>query len=263
MKARNREINIFNMSLLDILCGALGTFCFLMLVLFPFYSQDKGAAKAPEVPPGIDPKNYEQALARIKQLEDTLKQFQDYAAKLEARAKQSTAQASQAEAEAQDLRQKNNQLRSRNPILVLASFNEQDGNSIEVAEDDNCPVPQGKQRPPLDPAKHGNPFWTGDRNIFSGATATYMVRDAPACQYKFFLKVLAHNPSLPPMHGYIAAQTMTEFKVSPVIYNTRQQVLIPVAVVSVTQDLTQTIQIAIPQENTVPPGSPAPAGQQE
>jgi hypothetical protein len=35
MKARNREINIFNMSLLDILCGALGTVCFLMLVLFP------------------------------------------------------------------------------------------------------------------------------------------------------------------------------------------------------------------------------------
>jgi len=38
MKSRNREINIFNMSLLDILCGALGTFCFLMLTLLPYYS---------------------------------------------------------------------------------------------------------------------------------------------------------------------------------------------------------------------------------
>lgn len=37
MKPRNREINIFNMSLLDILCGALGAFCFLMLGLFPYY----------------------------------------------------------------------------------------------------------------------------------------------------------------------------------------------------------------------------------
>jgi hypothetical protein len=31
MKRRNREVNIFNMSLLDILCGTLGAFCFLML----------------------------------------------------------------------------------------------------------------------------------------------------------------------------------------------------------------------------------------
>ena len=37
MKARNREIEIFNMSLLDILSGALGAFCFLMITLFPHY----------------------------------------------------------------------------------------------------------------------------------------------------------------------------------------------------------------------------------
>ena len=37
MRARRREINIFNMSLLDILCGALGAFCFMMLVALPYY----------------------------------------------------------------------------------------------------------------------------------------------------------------------------------------------------------------------------------
>src|SRR6187401_334669 len=37
MKARNREVNIFNMSLLDILCGALGAICFLMISLLPYY----------------------------------------------------------------------------------------------------------------------------------------------------------------------------------------------------------------------------------
>jgi hypothetical protein len=37
MKVRRREVNIFNMSLLDILCGALGAFCFMMLALFPSY----------------------------------------------------------------------------------------------------------------------------------------------------------------------------------------------------------------------------------
>ncbi len=37
MRARRREVNIFNMSLLDILCGALGAFCFMMLVALPYY----------------------------------------------------------------------------------------------------------------------------------------------------------------------------------------------------------------------------------
>ncbi|MDB6148519.1 MAG: hypothetical protein JWO45_2183, partial [Spartobacteria bacterium] len=44
MRARAREINIFNMSLLDILCGALGAFCFMMLVLLPYYKPPGSAA---------------------------------------------------------------------------------------------------------------------------------------------------------------------------------------------------------------------------
>jgi hypothetical protein len=40
MKAQRREVNIFNMSLLDILCGALGAFCFLMLALLPFWKPE-------------------------------------------------------------------------------------------------------------------------------------------------------------------------------------------------------------------------------
>jgi len=45
VKSRNREINIFNMSLLDILCGALGTFCFLMLTLLPYYSPNSAGPR--------------------------------------------------------------------------------------------------------------------------------------------------------------------------------------------------------------------------
>ena len=41
MRRRNREVNIFNMSLLDILCGALGAFCFMMLALFPDHLKAK------------------------------------------------------------------------------------------------------------------------------------------------------------------------------------------------------------------------------
>src|SRR3984893_5080968 len=45
MRARRREINIFNMSLLDILCGALGAFCFMMLVALPYYKPSRGNAQ--------------------------------------------------------------------------------------------------------------------------------------------------------------------------------------------------------------------------
>ncbi len=44
MRKPRRDIEIFNMSLLDILCGALGAFCFLTLTLFPFYGRVEGAA---------------------------------------------------------------------------------------------------------------------------------------------------------------------------------------------------------------------------
>ncbi len=38
MRTKNREINIFNMSLLDVLTGALGAFMFMMLSFVPYYN---------------------------------------------------------------------------------------------------------------------------------------------------------------------------------------------------------------------------------
>lgn len=46
MKPRNREVNIFNMSVLDLLTGALGAFCFLTLALFPSYFKVTAASAA-------------------------------------------------------------------------------------------------------------------------------------------------------------------------------------------------------------------------
>ena len=51
MKPRNREVSIFNMSVLDLLTGALGAFCFLTLALFPYYFKAQGAAASPAPQP--------------------------------------------------------------------------------------------------------------------------------------------------------------------------------------------------------------------
>jgi hypothetical protein len=48
MRARNREVNIFNMSLLDILTGMLGAFLFLMLGLVPYYTKVKDLQQNPQ-----------------------------------------------------------------------------------------------------------------------------------------------------------------------------------------------------------------------
>lgn len=40
MKPRNREINIFNLSMLDVISGAMGAFLILMVVALPYYKKD-------------------------------------------------------------------------------------------------------------------------------------------------------------------------------------------------------------------------------
>ena len=52
MKPRNREVNIFNMSVLDLLTGALGAFCFLTLALFPSYFKTQKSS-APDQRPQL------------------------------------------------------------------------------------------------------------------------------------------------------------------------------------------------------------------
>ena len=40
MKPRNREINIFNLSMLDVICGSLGAFVIIMIILMPYYKKE-------------------------------------------------------------------------------------------------------------------------------------------------------------------------------------------------------------------------------
>jgi hypothetical protein len=57
MKPRNREVSIFNMSVLDLLTGALGAFCFLTLALFPYYFKAQSASASPAPSPSASANN--------------------------------------------------------------------------------------------------------------------------------------------------------------------------------------------------------------
>src|SRR5579871_4389144 len=122
MKPRNREINIFNMSLLDILCGALGTFCFLMLVLFPYYSIGKNAKQAPDIPPGVDPKTFEEAKARIQQLEDTLRKYKDFAQDVQNQLTAAQNENQKLQDQIKSMGKFSDQMEMRNPFVVVLHF---------------------------------------------------------------------------------------------------------------------------------------------
>jgi len=154
MKPRNREINIFNMSLLDVLCGALGAFCFLMLVLFPFYSQDKGVAKAPDVPAaGVDPKTFDEAKARIKELEDLVKKFQDYAAQADAAQKRAEAENRRMQGDLNTAQDRNNQLEMRKPLLAVGRFVVNDADFVQVYVEDDRVTTKGEKGLKIDVTK--------------------------------------------------------------------------------------------------------------
>ncbi|MCP5050642.1 MAG: hypothetical protein GY940_25995 [bacterium] len=40
MKPRNRDINIFNLSMMDVISGALGAFLIIVIILLPYYKKD-------------------------------------------------------------------------------------------------------------------------------------------------------------------------------------------------------------------------------
>ena len=57
MKPRNREVNIFNLSMLDVISGALGALIIIMVVLFPHYTKQRTEEE------------YQQMEARVQQLQ--------------------------------------------------------------------------------------------------------------------------------------------------------------------------------------------------
>jgi hypothetical protein len=265
MKPRNREVNIFNMSLLDILCGALGTFAFMMIVLFPYYSVGKNAvSKAPDVPPGVDPKTFEEAKARIQQLEDTVKKFQDYAKELEGLVNQLKAQNKQLQDEAKATGSSMNQMQMRNPFVAQLFFfgGPEDVGDISVY-DDRVTTDNKRRTPKPDVSKVEPVYWGGDLSGYSHAGAYYVVRDTPGGNYHLYLKVVKHDSTTGPFVATGAVATDSQFEPVPRFTVNEAQALVEFAVVNVkynSQDkdkpYTQKITITIPKERLA--DQPAP-----
>ena len=232
MRANRREINIFNMSLLDILCGALGAFCFMMLVALPYYKPATNAAeiqkqreKTEQLMRDIEKlsQNLDKPGA-ARDLEDLLKQLQAQIQSLQGQVnqltgeneqlrnqkeqlatqneqlttqnKQLTDQNQQLTAQNQKLAQENRQMRQREPFLILAQNDL--GAELDLYLDDIVSKNEkGQRNPPFDPTKKRNmPFWPGDTNAYAPAhgVIAWVVRDTPAgSKMHVFVKVPAES----------------------------------------------------------------------
>jgi len=219
MKPRNREINIFNMSLLDILCGALGTFCFMMIVLFPYYSGRP--SKAPEVPKGlVDPQTLQDALDQIKQLKESLAKMQGYSKQLEGQIEQQKQEAGKTNDHVSNLEM-------RNPFIGWTILQQNSPmNDLELYWDTDR-VQQGKTMPiKLDPTRHQVIQFYGDLGSIQSNMAYHAIRDCPPGEYRLVLKIIK---GVTPVRGWITIQMADFSYVSPYVKSERPQVAIPIA----------------------------------
>lgn len=205
MRARPREINIFNMSLLDILCGALGAFCFMMLVALPYYTTGSDAERKQnrEATANLlrDAERLRERMSDPAQAEELRKLIDNLTAQikqLEGEVNQYAYENQQLKKQADDLTAKNDKQRQlieqKKPFLVLTSADDLDQEVDLYVEDDLVSERTGKSaNPPFDPdRKWHNSGWkddiTGVRLPDRGFAAWVGATTAPGTSYRVFAK---------------------------------------------------------------------------
>jgi cell division protein FtsB len=204
MRARTREVNIFNMSLLDILCGALGAFCFMMLVLLPYYkpAATRDDLRQQEATTDDLLKQLEKLKedakdsALAKQLNDLVDQLQTQIKQLQGEVNRYSSENDQLKEENKNLTATNTEQRKkldmRNPFLVMVgSSPEQDIDVYLVS--DTVGENTKSTNPPFDLVKpHNDEFWAGDTVTWwpQHGVTVWLTRDAPAgAHFKVYVKL--------------------------------------------------------------------------
>jgi hypothetical protein len=201
MRTRTREVQIFNMSLVDILCGALGAFCFMMLVLLPYYkpaNEDlrKQEANTQDLLKQLEKlKNAAKDSTLAQQMADVIRKLQDQITQLQGQLNQFAAQNERLKTENQNLTAKNDkqfrQLDMRRPFVTMAVTDPPQ--DVGIYLDSDGMTEEKKSNPPFDPANPHQPFFfAGDISGWwsDHGAAVWMTRDAPAgVHYKLYVKI--------------------------------------------------------------------------
>lgn len=207
MKSRNREVNIFNMSLLDILCGALGAFCFMMLVLFPYWRPGGMNAAKLEKQAEEMRQQMEELQRQLQDLPNAPKDILDRFQRVQQQLQQQQADLNRAQ---QDLEEKERQLKKlekRNPIVVAVDW-KTSGHDVDLYLHSDYVTSGGEKPPAFDPARKQSVFFNGEVNTDCSrgpCEEVWLMRDVPSggnievC-YKLF--ATNGNPAEASLFGY-------------------------------------------------------------
>lgn len=108
MKPRNREINIFNISMLDVISGGMGAFLLVMFVLLPYYGKEYTREEMERLQGHVDAAQREatEAVRRAEVARARVEEITQHAAEAETEASEVRRRAAEAEAEASEARRR-------------------------------------------------------------------------------------------------------------------------------------------------------------
>ncbi|MCB2264251.1 MAG: hypothetical protein LGR52_15125 [Candidatus Thiosymbion ectosymbiont of Robbea hypermnestra] len=157
MKPRNREINIFNLSMLDVISGAMAAFLIIMVVLIPYYRKES-----------ID---YQAIIASLQR---------------EVAEAQQQTQAAQAESEQQRRHAEELARQLAKTFLVLyVRWNTRDDVDLHLIDPSGAEFSFQRKRIP------GRPGELSEDNVNGPGNEVWEIRDAPPGNYKVFVNLFA------------------------------------------------------------------------
>jgi hypothetical protein len=213
MKSRSREVNIFNMSLLDVLCGALGAFCFMMLALFPYYkpshlsAEDKQSyqnaqqmqqelqqlrSELQQVGPSgsaeMLPKIQRTLNAAQQQLSQTQESLNRTRAAMEEAQQQSSKVQRQLQQALTSANHTNAVLAMKHPLVVECWFLP-NTNKVTMYIHDPDKGTNGKFAPPFDPSREQGAFFTNSTVVEGPGRNTWVIGDTTPGNYAVYYRL--------------------------------------------------------------------------
>ncbi|WP_020508425.1 YfaP family protein [Lamprocystis purpurea] len=200
MRRRNREINIFNLSMLDVIAGAMAAFLIIMIVLMPYYRKEHIDYQAivAELQRQLAQAQHQAqaAAARTAAAEEAARAAESAAADAaeQVRAAQAAAAAANAQAQQQRERAEGLERRLAKTFLVLyVRWNTRDDIDLHVID------PSGAEFSFQRKTISGRPGELSEDTINGPGNEVWEIRDAPPGDYRVLVHLYAVKDSTKPV----------------------------------------------------------------
>jgi hypothetical protein len=213
VKPRNREINIFNLSMLDVISGAMAAFLIIVVILLPYYKKEKidyqaiivrlqqtiaqlqSQREAAEAQAEAAREQLAQAREQLAQAQADAQQQRERAEALARQQQSATAQAeaareqlAQAQADAQQQRERAEALArelAKTFLVLYVRWDTHDDVDLHLFD------PSGAEFSYQNKIIAGRPGELSEDNVNGPGNEVWEIRDAPPGDYQVYVKLYA------------------------------------------------------------------------